>query len=108
MIQEKVPFNLISHLYVNMRKERQNLLNRNRFYYKLIPQIIEEGQQTGEFKKSDTSENLALCVEVFPSLFKMNYRLLSRIRRISRTHFRRFSVCRAVDDNLKIRWEIHE
>lgn len=59
LIEEKVPFNLVSHLYVNMGKERQNLLNRNRFYYKLIPQIIEEGQKTGEFKTSDTSENLA-------------------------------------------------
>ncbi|MGN0295421.1 MAG: proline racemase family protein [Lachnospiraceae bacterium] len=59
LIEEKVPFNLVSHLYVNMGKERQNLLNRNRFYYKLIPQIIEEGQKTGEFKTSDTSENYA-------------------------------------------------
>lgn len=59
LIEEKVPFNLVSHLYVNMGKERQNLLNRDRFYYKLIPQIIEEGQKTGEFITSDTSENLA-------------------------------------------------
>ena len=59
LIEEKVPFNLVSHLYVGMDKDRQNLLNRNRFYYKLIPQIIEEGQKTGEFIQDDTSENLA-------------------------------------------------
>ena len=59
LIEEQVPFNLISHLYVTMEKEQQTMLDSNRFYYRLIPQIIKEGQKDGEFKQDDSPEDLA-------------------------------------------------
>lgn len=59
LIENGVPFNLIRHIYVSMEAEQQNLLNRNRFYYRLIPQIIQEGQQMGEFRTDEPPEGLA-------------------------------------------------
>lgn len=59
LIEEQVPFNLVTHVYVSMDKKRHNMLNKKRFYYKLIPQIIQEGQRDGEFRKEDTPKNLA-------------------------------------------------
>lgn len=59
LIEESVPFTLVKHVYVSLAEERHNLLNRNRFYYKLIPQIIQEGQEKGEFHLSDSVENVA-------------------------------------------------
>lgn len=59
MIETQVPFNLVEHIYVGMPEERQELLNKKRFYYQLIPQMIEKGQQTGEFNKEETAASLA-------------------------------------------------
>lgn len=59
LIEQEVPFDLVRHIYVGMPEEQQNLMNQNRFYYKLIPQIIEEGQDTEEFRRGDTPEVLA-------------------------------------------------
>ncbi|MGN0426853.1 MAG: proline racemase family protein [Agathobacter sp.] len=59
LIEKEVPFNLIRHIYVSMDVNQQNLMNRNRFYYHLIPQIIREGQQMGEFKSDEPPESLA-------------------------------------------------
>lgn len=59
MIETQVPIRLVEHVYVGMPKERQELLNKNRFYYQLITQIIREGQQKGEFSREETAESLA-------------------------------------------------
>lgn len=59
LIEEQVPFQLLSHIYVTMEKEGQNMLDANRFYYRLIPQLIEEGQEKGEFSTKESAENLA-------------------------------------------------
>ena len=59
LIEDQVPFELISHIYVNKPAEQQKLLDKNRFYYKLIGRIIAEGQKEGEFKKEETAEELA-------------------------------------------------
>lgn len=59
MIETQVPFNLVEHIYVGMPEERRELMNKKRFYYQLIPQIIEKGQQAGEFSKEETAESLA-------------------------------------------------
>jgi hypothetical protein len=59
LIEEQVPFELVSHVYVSMPEERQEMLNKDRFYYKLIPQLIAEGQESGEFQKEETVEALA-------------------------------------------------
>ena len=59
MIEVQVPIQLVEHVYVGMPKERQELMNKNRFYYQLITQIIKEGQQKGEFRREETAEALA-------------------------------------------------
>ncbi len=59
LIEEQVPFDLVSHVYMSRDQEGQNMLDNSRFYYHLIPQLIEEGQKTGEFSKEDSAENLA-------------------------------------------------
>ena len=58
MIETQVPFQLVEHIYVGMPQERQELLNKNRFYYQLITQIIKEGQQKGEFDREESAESL--------------------------------------------------
>ncbi|MBO5155221.1 MAG: proline racemase family protein [Eubacterium sp.] len=58
MIETQVPFQLVEHVYVGMPQERQELLNKNRFYYQLITQIIKEGQQKGEFEREESAESL--------------------------------------------------
>ena len=59
LIEEQVPFDLISHIYVSMPEKQHEMLNKNRFYYQLIPQIIAAGQSSGEFAKEDTVDSLA-------------------------------------------------
>lgn len=59
LIQNEVPFELVSHIYVSKPTEQQELLNQNRFYYKLIPQIITEGQKSGEFDAAESADTLA-------------------------------------------------
>ena len=59
LIEEQVPFDLVSHVYMSRDQEGQNMLDNSRFYYHLIPQLIEEGQKNGEFSKEDSAENLA-------------------------------------------------
>jgi 5-bromo-4-chloroindolyl phosphate hydrolysis protein len=65
MIEKQVPFELLSHIYVSVPEERQEMLNKERFYYKLIPQLIAEGQEKGEFRREETAEVLA---ETYASL----------------------------------------
>ncbi len=59
MIEEQVPFSLVSHIYMGGPERCQKLLDEHRLYYKLIPEIIADGQKHGEFKTEDTPENLA-------------------------------------------------
>ena len=56
MIENKVDINLLSGLLSTqlVTKGEKNLLDYNRYYYKLIRKIVEEGQSRGEIK-SDTS-----------------------------------------------------
>ncbi len=56
MIENKVDINLLSGLLSTqlITKGEKNLLDYNRYYYKLIRKIVEEGQDRGEIK-SDTS-----------------------------------------------------
>ncbi len=59
MIETEVPFDLVKHLYVGDVDSKRNLLNENRLYYKLIPQMIGDGQHKGEFKQTESVESLA-------------------------------------------------
>lgn len=56
MIENKVDINLLSGLLSTqlVTKGEKNLLDYNRYYYKLIRKIVEEGQNRGEIKR-DTS-----------------------------------------------------
>ncbi len=65
LIENEVPFELMTHIYINMPEERQEMLNKERFYYKLIPQLIEEGQKNGELRADETAEAAA---ETYASL----------------------------------------
>lgn len=59
LIENQVPFNLVSHIYVSKPAQQQEFLNQERFYYKLILKIIEEGQKKGEFAAEESADNLA-------------------------------------------------
>lgn len=59
LIEEQVPINLISHIYVSVPGERQEMLDHKRLYYKLIPQLIRQGQEAGEFRKEESAETMA-------------------------------------------------
>lgn len=65
MIETQVPFHLVEHIYVGMPEERRELLNKQRFYYHLIPQMIREGQRAGEFRQDENADSLA---ETYASL----------------------------------------
>ena len=59
LIETEVPLPLVKHLYMADIDTKHNLLNKKRFYYSLIPQIIEEGQDKGEFRRSENARELA-------------------------------------------------
>ncbi|MGN1024063.1 MAG: TetR/AcrR family transcriptional regulator [Lachnospiraceae bacterium] len=63
MIEERVPFHLVSHVYVGMQPKEQDVLNENRFYYRLIPRLFEEGIERGEFPGLDSAEEAARTYE---------------------------------------------
>ena len=65
LIEKEVPFELVTHIYVNMPEERQEMLNNQRFYYKLIPQLFDEGQKNGEIRTDETPASMA---ETYASL----------------------------------------
>lgn len=58
MIETQVPFDLINHIYTRSAQHHE-MLNSDRFYYKLIMQVIAEGQENGEFVKEESPEILA-------------------------------------------------
>lgn len=63
MIENKVDINLLSGLLSTqlITKGEKNLLDYNRYYYKLIRKIVEEGQDRGEIKsETNTSEIVKL------------------------------------------------
>lgn len=63
MIENKVDINLLSGLLSTqlVTKGEKNLLDYNRYYYKLIRKIVEEGQNRGEIKsESSTNEIVKL------------------------------------------------
>ena len=59
MIETEVPFPLVKHLYMEDSDVRHNLMNKKRFYYSLIPQLIREGQEKGELRSGEDAKELA-------------------------------------------------
>lgn len=58
LIETQVPFELINHIYTRSVQHNE-MLNKDRFYYKLIVQIISEGQENGEFRNNESAVKLA-------------------------------------------------
>lgn len=61
MIEEKVPVDLLAYLYSAqmIADGNRHLLNEERFYYKLVLQIVQEGQEKGEFRTDESAEEMA-------------------------------------------------
>ena len=65
LIEDEVPFELLKHVYVTEPVEQQEMLDHQRFYYQLIPQIMEEGIKNGEFH---TDESAGAMAETYASI----------------------------------------
>jgi proline racemase/trans-L-3-hydroxyproline dehydratase len=61
MIEEKVPVDLLAYLYSTqmIANGDRHLLNEERLYYKLVLQIVQEGQARGEFRCDEAAEEIA-------------------------------------------------
>lgn len=53
-----MPRELTSHIYVDTAEERQGMLNKKRFYYTIIPEIIKNGQADGEITDKVSAEEI--------------------------------------------------
>lgn len=60
MIGTKIDFSLMANLYSAqlLRDDKGYLLDRNRYYFRLIARIIEEGQKRGEITTAKTTEEI--------------------------------------------------
>ncbi len=60
MIENKIPIDLLGMLYSSQMIDSNNnhLLNKERLYYKLVYQIVEDGQKSGEFKSQESPEEI--------------------------------------------------
>lgn len=67
MIENSIPIDLLARLYSSQLKLKgnQNLLDRNRIYYKLLRKLVIEGQANGEFREDFSVDEIvkayALC-----------------------------------------------
>lgn len=59
-IEDKVPVDILAYLYSSQvtKKGEKHLLNQNRYYYKVLMQIIEEGQNKKQLKNERSSREL--------------------------------------------------
>ena len=53
MIEEEIPVDLLSSLYSSQvtTKGDKHLVNQNRFYYRIINQLVDEGQRRGQITR---------------------------------------------------------
>lgn len=60
MIETSVDINLLAYLYSSqlITKDKRSLLDKKRFYYKWITEIVEKGLACGEFKDTSTVDEL--------------------------------------------------
>ncbi len=84
MIEKSVDINLLAYLYSSqlVTKDQKSLSDQKRFYYKWITEIISEGLECGEFKKTSTPEELMKIYAMYErallydwALFKGKYSL---------------------------------
>lgn len=67
MIEISVDINLLAYLYSSqlITKDKRSLLDKKRFYYKWITEIVEEGVTSGEFKDTSTTDELVKIYAMF-------------------------------------------
>lgn len=67
MIEKQIPLDLLAYLYSSqiIPKEERPLLDHNRYYYKIIDQIVDEGQRRGQIRSDmrfyEISKFYSLC-----------------------------------------------
>lgn len=67
LIADEIPIGLLSSLYSSqvVKKGDKHLLNQNRFYYKMINQLVDEGQRRGQITRDmpyyEIAHLYALC-----------------------------------------------
>ncbi len=59
-IEDKIPVDILAYLYSSQvtKKGEKHLLNQNRYYYKALRLIIEEGQKKNQLKNERSSREL--------------------------------------------------
>ena len=67
LIESDIPVGLLASLYSSqvVTKGDKHLLNQNRFYYKMVNQLVDEGQRRGQITRSmpyyEIAHMYALC-----------------------------------------------
>ncbi|WP_443595923.1 TetR/AcrR family transcriptional regulator [Agathobacter sp.] len=59
MIESEVPLPLLRQVYTQNEERAKNILNQSRFYYNLIPGLIQEAQNKGEFCTDESAQEIA-------------------------------------------------
>lgn len=67
MIETSVDINLLAYLYSSqiVTKDKRSLLDKKRFYYTWINEIVEKGLSSGEFKDTSTTDELVKIYAMF-------------------------------------------
>lgn len=67
MIQESVNIDLLAYMYSSqlITKDKRHLLDNKRIYYVWIKEIVEQGQESGEFTKNKTTKELVKLYAMF-------------------------------------------
>ncbi|MGO5052439.1 TetR/AcrR family transcriptional regulator [Lachnospiraceae bacterium LCP25S3_G4] len=67
MIETSVDIKLLASLYSSqlVTKDKKHLLDKKRFYYQWITEIIEQGIESGEFKNTSTVNDLVKIYAMF-------------------------------------------
>lgn len=54
MIEQEIPIDLLAFMYASQvtKKGDKHLVDQNRFYYKMINQLVDEGQRRGQITRS--------------------------------------------------------
>lgn len=84
MIETSVDIHLLAYLYSSqlITKDKKSLSDQKRFYFKWLTEILEEGLESGEFKNTNSAEELMSIYAMYErallydwSLFKGKYSL---------------------------------
>lgn len=77
-IEERIHYSLLASLYAMQltKSEGSNLLDQNRFYFRLVGQIVDEGQKKGEITREKPASEIvrfyAICERALVTDWCMN------------------------------------